>query len=171
MQRSERDKLIEDNIKLVYFVLNKYYPTYVNDEDIIQTGMIGLCRAADKYDCDKGTFSTYAVPAIQNEIRKEFRNRQREDKLNAISLDFPIINDDGKELTTLLDTVIGQEDVGFVDVEGYYKTLTQVEKTYFDLLREGYKPKEVAEILGCTKQNVSRYIRRLKAKWRLFNGN
>lgn len=171
MQRSERDKLIEDNIKLVYFVLNKYYPTYIHDEDIIQIGMIGLCKAADKYDGDKGTFSTYAVIVIQNEIRREFRNRQKEDKLNAVSLDLPVLNDDGKEITTLLDTIMGQEDVGFVDIEGYYKTLKPIEKTYFDLLREGYKPKEVAEILGCSKHNVSRYIRRLKAKWRLFNGD
>ena len=170
MQRSERDKLIEDNMNLVYFVIRKYYPTFINDEDLIQTGMIGLCKAADKFDPERGTFSTYASVLIRNEIRKEFMRRYKDNEVSVISLDVPTSNDDG-EIGTLLDLIIGEQDVGFVDVETYCKSLTSTEKKYFDLLLAGYRQKDLPAITGNSKQMVSQTVRRLKAKWRLFNGN
>lgn len=171
MQRSERDKLIEDNMNLVYFTVNKYYPTYIRDEDMIQCGMIGLCNAADNYDEEKGAFSTYAVLCIRSEIVKEFRSRQRQTKLDPISLDTPIKVVGENLPISYMDTVIGDEDVGFVDIDGYYNTLTDYEKKYFNLLRSGYTQKELPSLLGCSRQNVSQVVRRLKAKWRAFNGN
>lgn len=170
MQRSDRDKLIEDNINLVYFTMNKYYPTYIHDEDLIQCGMIGLCNAANKFDDSKGSFSTYAVHSIRNEIRTEFRNRQRQVNLDTVSLDTPI-RMEGETVATLGDAITGQDDVGFVDLEGFYKSLTDGERKYFDLLKEGYSQRELHKILGCSKQSVSQMVRRLKAKWRVFNGN
>ena len=67
--------LIEKNIPLVYVVIREYYPFLINDEDIIQCGMLGLCKAADKWR--EGTFSSYAKQCIKNEIRNELRLRQK----------------------------------------------------------------------------------------------
>lgn len=78
------DKLIKDNIPLVYHIINKYYPTYTKDEDIIQAGMLGLVKASKNYSNQKSKFSTYAGVCIRNEIVNELRYRQ---KHSAVSLD------------------------------------------------------------------------------------
>lgn len=67
---------IEKNIRLVYFVINEYYPTLSKDEDIIQCGMLGLTKAANKWK-EEGKFSSYARQCILNEIRSELKNRQK----------------------------------------------------------------------------------------------
>ena len=64
-------------MRLVHFVLNKYYPGYTKDEDIIQCGMVGLVGAANTFDESKGTFSTYAVRCVMNQINTELRNRKK----------------------------------------------------------------------------------------------
>lgn len=76
------DKLITENIKLVYFLIHKYYPKYIKDEDVIQSGKLGLVQAAKHYDKEKGKFSTYASVIICREIGKELKKRVG-DKLNV----------------------------------------------------------------------------------------
>ena len=71
-----KNELIEKNMNLVYFVISKYYPTFIHDEDIVQSGMLGLCKAADKWDESKSKFSTYAGRCIRNEINQEFIRRK-----------------------------------------------------------------------------------------------
>ena len=68
-----KQQLIEDNLNLVYALISREYPTYLHDEDIIQTGMLGLCKAADKWDEKRGTFSNFAWCCIRHEIIKEFK--------------------------------------------------------------------------------------------------
>lgn len=68
--------VIEQNIGLVYFIVNEYYPSLYKDEDIIQCGMLGLAKAANKWE-KKGKFSSYARQCILNEIRTELKNRQK----------------------------------------------------------------------------------------------
>ena len=48
------------NLKLVVHFAKKYQGMGLPLEDLIQEGMIGLCRAKDKYKSNKGKFSTYA---------------------------------------------------------------------------------------------------------------
>ena len=79
------DELIVNNIPFVYHMVHKYYPTYANDEDVVQAGMLGLVKAAKNYDATKGKFSTYAGVIIKREIGKELKGRE-EDK-NTLSLE------------------------------------------------------------------------------------
>ena len=67
-------ELIADNLRLVYHIVHEHYPTFKNDEDIVQCGMVGLCKAANTWDANKGVFSTYACKCIRNEINKEFND-------------------------------------------------------------------------------------------------
>lgn len=76
------DKLVTDNMPLVHYIIKKYYATYTKDEDIIQSGMLGLVKAAKHYDKTKGKFSTYAAVVIRSEIANELKYRKN-DKLNV----------------------------------------------------------------------------------------
>ena len=73
---NDKKQFIEKNIDLVYFVVNKYYPSFSKDEDIVQCGMVGLCNAVEKWE-KKGKFSSYATKCILNEIRRELKDRAK----------------------------------------------------------------------------------------------
>lgn len=72
---NDRQNFIEENLNLVYFLIQKHYPTFIRDNDIIQCGMLGLCKAAERWDSRKSKFSTYATKWVLNEIRRELKNR------------------------------------------------------------------------------------------------
>lgn len=80
-----RGKLIEHNLRLVAYIVNKNYPEAVRGcqqdaDDLISIGTIGLIRAAETFDYTKGRrFSTYASRCIDNAIthqRKHIREFQ-----------------------------------------------------------------------------------------------
>ena len=64
-------------MNLVYYLIRTYYPNFIKDEDVVQSAMLGLCSAAEKFDKTKGEFSTYASQWILGEIKKVLRDRDR----------------------------------------------------------------------------------------------
>ena len=159
---------VEENMDLVYFLIRLYYPTYIYDEDIVQCGMVGLCKAAETWNEDKGTFSTYASKCIRNHIRKEFQYRNRHS--NMLSLDYEFKDNDG-ESTTLSEILVGYDDVEFVDFGTFYEQLTPSQKEVFDLTSIGMSPKQISEHLGKAETTIHTHIRRIKALWREVNGS
>lgn len=86
MTVSER---VLSNMNLVYSIANKYRDYSVPFDDIVQSGMLGLVKAANTYDpTRRSTFGTYAAPCIKNEIRitlrKDHRHRSREVSINTV---------------------------------------------------------------------------------------
>jgi len=64
-----RNKLIEHNLRLVSFIVNKHYHDSKEPEDLISIGIIGLIKATETYNRKKKTsFSTYAGKCIENAI-------------------------------------------------------------------------------------------------------
>ena len=62
MNMSERNQLVEENMGLVHKTAKQFRDTDMPYEDLIQEGNIGLIRAAEKFDPNRGIkFSTYAV--------------------------------------------------------------------------------------------------------------
>lgn len=73
--KKARDKLIEDNMGLVWSVAKRFKNRGVDMEDLFQIGSIGLIKAVDKFDCSyEVKFSTYAVPMIMGEIKRFLRD-------------------------------------------------------------------------------------------------
>ncbi len=64
-----RDKLIIHNLRLVAYIVKKNYPDAPDRDDLISIGTMGLIRAAETFDYQKGNhFSTYASKCIDNAI-------------------------------------------------------------------------------------------------------
>jgi RNA polymerase primary sigma factor len=73
-----RSKLIERNLRLIIPVAKKYLGMGLPFGDLIQEGNIGLMRAADKFDPDKGfRFSTYATWWIRQAIQRAVADKGR----------------------------------------------------------------------------------------------
>ena len=71
----ERETLIGENYGLVHACANKFRGRGVEYDDLYQAGCVGLIKAADNFDKERGfAFSTYAVPVILGEIRRIFRD-------------------------------------------------------------------------------------------------
>ena len=73
--KTERNKLVEENLGLVYSCANRFKGRGVDFDDLVQAGCVGLIKAADNFDKERGySFSTYAVPVILGEIKRIFRD-------------------------------------------------------------------------------------------------
>jgi len=68
---SARDKLTMHNLRLVYSIAGRHRGKGVNYLDLIQEGTLGLIRAAEKYEHQKGfRFSTYCFNWITQSVRR-----------------------------------------------------------------------------------------------------
>ena len=162
------NKLVEDNIGLVYFIIRKYYPTLASNEDVIQEGMVGLVKAANTFDESKGVkFSTYATMCIINTVRVWCRNNLKHN--NVLSYDVTIVDEIGEE-TSHLNLMIGDEDIDIdtINFKEFYETLNDSEKELVQMLIT-YNQGEIGKKYGLAHNTISYRKRRLSRKWRIFN--
>lgn len=176
--KEARCVLIEHNLRLVAHIVKKYATTSYDTEDLLSIGTIGLIKAIDSFDIDKGIhLATYASRCIDNEILMMLRSDKKRNL--EVSLQDSIgIDKEGNEVT-LIDVIeSGEEDVDntliFKDdvrclYDAYNKQLNQREKEII-ALRYGinckgdgivgwHKPKtqkQIADDMGISRSYVSR---------------
>ena len=108
---SARNILVEYNLRLVAHIVKKYQTGNRSTEDLISIGTIGLIKAINTYDTDKGSkLVTYASRCIENELLMRLRQERKE--VREISLYEPIGTDrEGNEIS-LMDVIrIDEENV------------------------------------------------------------
>ena len=72
---NDMDRLVEENIGLIYMVLKRFKNRGRDMEELFQVGAEGLTKAAARFEPDRGyAFSTYAVPMIIGEIQRFIRD-------------------------------------------------------------------------------------------------
>jgi len=71
-----REKLIEQYMSLVRSLARRYAYRGEQLDDLVQIGAIGLIKAIDRFDIDRGVeLTTYATPNIIGEIKRHFRDK------------------------------------------------------------------------------------------------
>lgn len=158
-----KNELIEQNMKLVYYIISKDYPTFIRDEDIIQSGMLGLCKAAQNWDSTKSQFSTYACKCIRNEINQEFIRRKPYSK--NLSLEHKVGTDG-----TLGDILPGDDEMSTVDYGDFGSQLSAFENEVLEMSNFGYDTDEIARILSVPVTKVQKILRIIRLKWKRFYG-
>ena len=171
---SARDCLIEHNLRLVAHVARKYIRSGQDMDDLISIGTIGLIKAVNTYDGQKGKpLVSYAARCIENEILMHLR---RVSRLRAeVSFDEPLNMDwDGNEL--LLSDILGTDgDMVGQSIEDEaekaclleaVQSLAQREKRImqlrFGLDGENERTqKEVADMMGISQSYISRLEKRV----------
>lgn len=140
--KAARDKLVLENIGLVYSVSRRFAGRGYELEDINQIGTIGLIKAIDKFDDSFDVrFSTYAVPMIAGEIKRFLRDdgmlkvsrSLKENGYRIKKASDELVSQNGREATIeelAAATEMSVEDVVMAleantDVESIYRTIYQ----------------------------------------------
>lgn len=176
-----RNVLIERNMRLVAHVAKKYQYTDYDTEDLLSVGTIGLIKAVNTFNVDRGSrLATYAAKCVENEILMLLRAHKKYSK--EVSLFEPIGVDKDGEAVSLVD-VIEMENKEVLDtlifkqdVQDLYKAfeicLKDNEKTVVGM-RYGlfgskeYTQREIAEMLGISRSYVSRIEKKALEKMRM----
>lgn len=106
---SARNHLVEYNLRLVAHIAKKYYAPGRDTDDLISIGTIGLIKAINTFDGNKGSrLVTYASRCIENELLMRLRQERKEAR--EVSIYEPIGTDkEGNEIS-LLDIISCDEE-------------------------------------------------------------
>ena len=70
-----KSTLLTENMPLIKSIIKRYRNTAIEYDDLIQLGSYGLYKAVMNFNPDFGVrFSTYAVPMISGEIKRQIRD-------------------------------------------------------------------------------------------------
>lgn len=95
---SAKRLFIESNLRLVVFVANQYINQELPFADLIQEGNLGLLRAVEMFDYNKGVrFSTYAIRWIRQHIKRAILSKGR-----VVKLPF-LLNEQTRKMNYLMD--------------------------------------------------------------------
>ncbi len=189
IDKQTKDKIVLENLPLVKKVASKIFYRLpkgeVDFDELVNTGIIGLMKAIDRYDKDKAKFSTYAYIKIRGEIldylrsldvmprtmREKIKEEILEEGKNLplsktaimVSIEKAIINGDEefKIIDTLSsDRISPEEEVIRDDLrEKLLKAidlLNEKEKITLQMLFFEEKPlQEVADVLNVSVSRVS----------------
>ncbi len=78
-----KELIIYHNLRLVYSIARRYIGRGVPFEDLLQEGTIGLMKAIDKYNPEKGAFSTCATWWISQSVRRSIGDNVKTFRLPA----------------------------------------------------------------------------------------
>lgn len=170
MELSDKQRqIVEENMKLVFFIVNnKIDINGAPYDDIVQIGMLGLCKATLAFDENKGlNFSTFASRCIINEILMFYRKFNKE--VQNLSLEGAIFDYDDEneesEANKLESRLSDKTDFteNLVNKEEFTERMNIVlnffsgkERTIVLFLLAGYKQREIGEYLGISRSYVSR---------------
>ena len=174
-----KEILIERNLRLVAHVVKKYQNIDEDMDDMISIGCVGLIKAIDTFDVNKGRLATYACRCIDNEILMMLRNKKKTSR--EVSLYEPIGQDkEGNEIH-LMD-ILEQDQRDIVEdmelqslktklARGIKERLTEREREIV-ILRYGLSgghemtQNEIGQLFGISRSYVSRIEK--KALQKLF---
>ncbi len=175
-----KEVLIERNMRLVAHIAKKYNNSSEDQDDLISIGTIGLIKAIETYNVEKGTrLATYASKCIENEILMHIRTNKK-NKVQ-VSLQDPIgMDKEGNEISLIdvlgtdIDYILDQVELK-VQIGKLYeqldKILTTREKEIvllrYGLTTCGYKTqREIAQKFDISRSYVSRIEKRALKKLR-----
>lgn len=157
-----KEQMILSNQGIVFSVM-KNLSIPLTDEDMFQTGTIGLLKAINTFDTSKGyQFSTYAFSIVRNELLIAFRKSKRSvvaafslddnaDIGNGESVPYAEMIADGKDYEeNVVNSMLAQQ---------IFESLGSREKHIFTMFFvESRTQSEISKALGISQSYVSRII-------------
>ena len=169
LEHKEAEALFHKNKDFAYFYLHKYLRSKAFDEDIQQIAFMALWRACLCFEPAKGTsFTALASKFIFNDLAKHFRENQRKWGKTVTFTDEEDLDHSGKVFknNSLFENVAEVDNP--IEAIDTYNTITELfdetEKKIFDMLVADKSQIEIGKEIGCSPQNVSLKIQKMKLK-------
>ncbi|MEU9396660.1 SigB/SigF/SigG family RNA polymerase sigma factor [Streptomyces sp. NPDC048324] len=70
-----RDELVTAWLPMAHRIAGRFRDRGESVEDLRQVAALGLVKAIDRFDPERGAFESYAVPTITGEVKRHFRDR------------------------------------------------------------------------------------------------
>lgn len=168
--KKAREVLINHNLRLVAHIVKKYSNSLEAD-DLISVGTIGLIKAVDSFDENKGVLlSTYASRCIENEILMLIRaNKKHKETVSLNSVLSPKADSDDMELTNFIPDDDEEEVFRHIEMGCLMQDVVVAMKKYLspmecEIIKYRYgicgydlkTQKEVAEIFNISRSYISR---------------
>lgn len=166
-----RQKLITHNLRLVVHIVGKYAGSVkVEADDLISVGTIGLMKAIDSFDYDKGVqLGTYASRCIDNEVLMVLRANKKHKENMSLNT---VIGGDKEGNDFMLMDIIPSDDDELEDIADTNFIIEKISKNVNSLLSKREREvlekryglngndvltqKELAKELGISRSYVSR---------------
>ena len=165
----EQQDLVEENHNLIYGFAKK---RNLDIEEYYGILAIGLCKAAMIYNNEKGNFSTLAFTCMESILYQQWRHEQRQSAIPAdmiFSYDVKIDGEESDNRNSFLDVLASNDSthntvVGNIMKNTLLDILTEGERKIVELLDNGLDTVQIATLRGCSKQNISHRIKKIRNK-------
>lgn len=147
----EQQDLVTKNHNLIYWFAQKQNLDIDSYYDILANGLI---KAAQKYDCNKGGFSTYAFYCMKSELFNYNRSQNVKFKFNE---------------SLVYDPEIAIKIVDKIRYEEFVSTLSKKEKIVLQSVLDGYSLNEISEQMSSSRKSASKSIERIRCKFLRFS--
>ena len=165
------EELYFQNEPLVRWTIKKYYPDFIDDEDLTQDGRIGLWRACLAYDEKRGLkFSSAAVPYIRNALRHGYEKLYRRSlgKWQILCNTQSLYESIGCDDLLLKDIIPGDTDVAFLDISGALSRMSDRDRKILYLTIVGFSQKEIAKKVHVSERTRYRVLQVAKIIFRAY---
>ena len=165
MSDREKDELAEQNMPLIWYVVNRYAGASVGFDELYSAALFGMAKAISTYDKSRGIrFSTFAVVCMNHEILNLLKVSRK--RGFDISYDSCILSPDngdvirdesfiGRMMTinTTPDDVAAK--IVFCD---FVEQLPERDREILRLRMDGMQHKDIAKRFGVTPQRIGRLL-------------
>lgn len=179
-EEEAREDLVTKYVPMVKYIIRNYYSSFLDCEDLLQEGLIGLLNAIEEYKPEEYDvkFSTFAyiciIRRIYNVIKHTSGNKHR--LLNeATSLQTPVGLDEKRMIIDFVEDRTHQVDPEEILEERLINDIIgQVLKNHLSLLEyavitrllQGYTASEIEEEMGIGLKVIDNARTRVKTKLR-----
>lgn len=168
---------VSNNYKLFHYIVNRaikrgnstteYDP--IEHDDLFQEAIIIFYRCVDRYDASKGSFSTFIVTVLTNELSNLIKLNRRSDfakRVSAVELDAPIDLYDGEasidSTVSITDEEYPMRSLLLNELTNYVSNnCTKRVQIIYNLYTQGLTLEEIGDKLGISKQAVNQSLKKL----------
>jgi RNA polymerase sigma-B factor len=159
-----RKRLIEAYLPLARALARRFAHRGERIEDLVQVGSIGLIKAVDRFDPERGDLAAYAAPTIVGEIKRHLRDR-------STLIRLPRRQHEPLVLVPADEVSIGDDDLGASEARVAVSSgMRKLHRRERDAVRCRYfgdmSQAEIASTLGISQTHASRLLSSGLAKLR-----